>query len=342
MNIPAVHFNSSQYPTADRFELWRNAVSASYDVETPEREKRSEIVVRDSAWMLGGMVLTEGCYSAQKMTRDQRKIRQTHLDHYRLCLPLHGGTINLTIGEQRDLVSDGQLIITDMAQPDWRTNESGERIVVVLPRDSVDALLPGSIRLHGLMPTGAAVAVLADHIRSLVPALPSLPTAVAPNVCQATLHLLVAAIVPVAKVLEPGRAALALGLRRQIARHIEAHLLDPNLTVDGICSAFRISRATLYRLLKPDGGFSAYIQERRLYRIHDLLTNFSKHHHLGRLADQHGFKSQAHMSRVYRAQFGYSPRETPPMPASMIANARCRTEDDLQAWLHSLHVATTI
>jgi AraC-like DNA-binding protein len=70
-----------------------------------------------------------------------------------------------------------------------------------------------------------------------------------------------------------------------------------------------LSRSTLYALCEPLGGVAAFIQKRRLNRVHAILAN---PHHRGRISEvahQHGFVSGAHFSRAFRRAFDCSPRE---------------------------------
>jgi AraC-like DNA-binding protein len=334
-SIPAVHFDSSDHSTADRFEIWNNAVSASFDLEVPDGEKRSDIVARESLWMLGTMIMSHGFYSAQRMARTQRKVRQSQLDHYRLSLPLRGGATRLTIDDQRHHVREGQILITDMARADCRLAEQGDRVLIVMPRDAVDALLPRPVDLHGLMPHGPVAALLSAHVRRLPQVLPELRPESAQGVFQATLHLFAAAVAPLGQAPEATRSTISANLRRQVEHYVQCRLMEQDLTADQICGAFRISRTTLYRLMQPLGGVNAYIQRRRLLRIHRLLASPVEHRHLGQIADQHGFKSQAHMSRVYRQQFGYSPSET---ALSVGANPALQGNDRVFGWLNSISV----
>jgi AraC-like DNA-binding protein len=58
--------------------------------------------------------------------------------------------------------------------------------------------------------------------------------------------------------------------------------------------------------------------------VHALLTRNPERAgraYLGRLADDYGFTSASHFSRVFREQFGYSPREAREMAPAMVQGA---------------------
>jgi AraC-like DNA-binding protein len=54
---------------------------------------------------------------------------------------------------------------------------------------------------------------------------------------------------------------------------------------------------------------AAFIQKRRLRRIHAILADARDRRPIAEIAYQFGFPSGAHFSRVFRRTYGYSPRE---------------------------------
>jgi AraC-like DNA-binding protein len=118
----------------------------------------------------------------------------------------------------------------------------------------------------------------------------------------------------------------------------DLHLSESDLSADTLCAFFKVSRSTLYRLFEPLGGVSHYLRERRLARIHTLLSSSSQRQYLGRVAEDHGFKSTTHFSRAFREQYGYSPNEVRrrgmgPMAEGAVSEARGAAFDK---WLRSL------
>jgi transcriptional regulator GlxA family with amidase domain len=77
-----------------------------------------------------------------------------------------------------------------------------------------------------------------------------------------------------------------------------------------------------------------YIKERRLARVHEILSQSSERPHIARLAESHGFKSAAHFSKAFREQFGYSAREVRFGGACRVGHHR--TAARFEEWLGSL------
>ena len=82
------------------------------------------------------------------------------------------------------------------------------------------------------------------------------------------------------------------------------------LVVSGQLRVFTVSdegrELTLYRLFDSLGGVSNHIRERRLARVHDILSRSEERQNIARIAEDHGFKTATHFSRAFRQQFGYA------------------------------------
>ncbi len=161
------------------------------------------------------------------------------------------------------------------------------------------AMAPGAI-LYG--PTGAAAAVeYHTPFRQLFVKLP-----------QATIHprLLAPSGLTVGR-LDPAHGStrmLFAILRRQT---IEARLSDPEVSLEDVAAAHRISPRYLQKLFKSaDETFSHYILARRLERCRaDLADPMCAQLSISQICFRWGFNGSAHFSRAFRDRYGMSPRE---------------------------------
>ncbi|PZQ50051.1 MAG: hypothetical protein DI556_08225 [Rhodovulum sulfidophilum] len=298
--------------------MWRGTVSQLHELTLPEDGPPAPFGAEVAAWSLGPLAVAGGVFSARRMTRGPRLARRLGVDHYRLLLPMEASTLRFAAGEARRVVAPGQVIFSDLARPEAADCGPGELMQFIVARDVLDALMPRPSDLHGLVPEGPLAGLVVDHLRALVRRLPELSAEEARRASEASLRL-------IAAVAQGGaggdaRPAIEAATRRRITRHIEAHLTDPELSQETLRRRFGLSRSALYRLFQPLGGVAAYVQERRLRRIHAILSGPGRHH-LGTLSWQHGFASQAHMSRSFRALFGHAPRDTEQAPAPLPAAA---------------------
>ncbi|WP_323120272.1 helix-turn-helix domain-containing protein [Burkholderia alba] len=157
----------------------------------------------------------------------------------------------------------------------------------------------------------AASALLFDYLCSLRKHLPHLSAAETPHVIQATNSLMKAGLKPQQDARDEGQTAINAMLFHRVQRYIDSHLSSPELTPERICKEVGISRSKLYQLFEPSGGVMRVVQRQRLKRIRDILSDPSRPKmRIAEIAWCHGFVSEKHFSRVYKAEFGHTPRDT--------------------------------
>jgi AraC-like DNA-binding protein len=102
----------------------------------------------------------------------------------------------------------------------------------------------------------------------------------------------------------------ALARRVQVRRFIRAHLADPGLSPDAIARALNVSRRTLYASFPAAGdGIAAEIRRQRLQRAQAMLLDPAVTRPIAEIAAAVGLPSPAHFSRLFRVEYGHSPRE---------------------------------
>ena len=183
-----------------------------------------------------------------------------------------------------------------------------ENVNLVVPRDALDDLLP-AFSMHGLLLRDGMAALLRSHLSELAANLSCVQNADARPLAAATLSLVAACLAPSRESLERARKPLETALISEIRRYIDRHLHAPDLSPRSISEALGVSRSRLYAVCEPMGGVAAFIQRRRLKRIHAILSDPRDCRHIAEIAYQFGFSSGAHFSRVFRRAFGYSPSE---------------------------------
>ena len=289
-----------------------------------------------TVWNLGAIVVSSNSFPARHVMRTRERARIDQLDHYHLQVAF--STLRIDANGERLTVPAGAPLFLDLSQPADMHNDAGRNIQVFIPREALDELLPGPRVLHATSPQGAAAGMVSDLLRSLVGRLPTMTIDEGNDVAKATMQLIAASVAPTPQTLERARPALQASLLRQACRYIELHLEEPGLEPLSICSALRISRASLYRLFEPYGGVAAHIIERRLHRIHEAISQSQERRPLARISEEHGFKSAAHFSRAFRRQFGYAPSEVR-APLNVVATGATVTHASpagLGAWLRPL------
>jgi AraC-like DNA-binding protein len=153
---------------------------------------------------------------------------------------------------------------------------------------------------------------------------------------HATVNLLAAALLPSPHNLDRAAPVAASTLLRQMCRYVD--LAEPEPGPESVGSFFKVSRSALHRLFEPLGGVAAYVRERRLARLHALLSDPQTRVYIGRLAEDHGFRSTGHFSRAFRDQYGYSPQELRQGlgSATALALAKPAVSPAFDRWLRAL------
>ncbi|MBI1731974.1 MAG: helix-turn-helix domain-containing protein [Gammaproteobacteria bacterium] len=97
----------------------------------------------------------------------------------------------------------------------------------------------------------------------------------------------------------------------RICQNIETMLGDPNLTLSMVAGAEKVSIRYLQKLFAEAGNtFIHYVRTRRLDRCReDLLSPLHADLSISEICFRWGFNGSAHFSRVFRNEFGISPRE---------------------------------
>jgi AraC family transcriptional regulator, positive regulator of tynA and feaB len=96
---------------------------------------------------------------------------------------------------------------------------------------------------------------------------------------------------------------------QQLVAFVESNLSDPEMGVEMIARALRVSKRVTHRLFETNGTqYSTYLKARRLERAHEELKN-PKFDQLSvfEIAYRNGFNDPSHFSRSFSNYFGATP-----------------------------------
>lgn len=301
--VSSLVFDSELVPSARRLDDWRLLMSATHEVDVPERDTRG-FHVDAQLWHLDDVVISTGRYSSQTFTRTASHIRRDDIDH--LVFFAQGDGRRLFRSEGRETVLlPGDVLVMEMDRPCWSLASEGSSNSLYIPRRIVsdaflDAIPPGGIAFRG-----GVGGMLGCQMRSLASQLPDLAPDALPFLIDSTKQLALACLATVTP-REHARTPQRY-LRREIVRFIERNLDDPALSPQTLCQAFQISRSSLYRAFGPGDTVSATIKHRRLQRIRSILARGTDTRPIAAIAEEYGFLSAAHFSRSFYRTYGYPP-----------------------------------
>lgn len=284
------------------FEGYRALYAGGSDVAPTGQPFQARV----EAHRFSRMIVFERRLAGVAHSRDSARVRRDGYDHFTIQLLRSGRFHGGSPGRER-LLSPGDVILFDMTRPQRTRADQAHFVTVSLARDVVEAVLPDARRFHGEILPAASAGLLADLIESLSRRAGSLSPEAAGRTSRALAELLAAALgAP-----EAGAEAsfdAAADLRRERAEaYIEAHLNDPRLDPERVADALGLSRTTLYGLFAQSGGVARHILTRRLERLRCALGRPTETRSVTTLTYDHGFTSESHCSRAFRAAYGLPP-----------------------------------
>jgi AraC-like DNA-binding protein len=153
------------------------------------------------------------------------------------------------------------------------------------------------------------VATARDHLAHVFPELPHLGAASAYFSEQSFVSLLAAIYCESNPDAAANTGAGEPDRWQRLVACIEAHLCDPDLSVETIARDLRISKRLAHRQFEARGmQYGAYLRMRRLERAHGELTNARLDHlSVAEIAYRNGFNDPSHFNRCFRSRFGLPP-----------------------------------
>jgi AraC-like DNA-binding protein len=246
---------------------------------------------------LGDLVLAAIDYPGQGYRRRWRHKKHPVLDHWIVSIPLarppNGG----------DSVEAGPLRAQCLAQPHEGEGEDDGVLALFLPRD-LPFTRPSRFAIRE-----DAGRLLADYLLLLHRSLPALRVADVPHIVSATTSLAAVCLSPSADHAEEAQRSIDAVTMERAARIVTENLADRNLTPDQLCRALGVSRSSLYRIFEPVGGVSTYIRRKRLLRTRDMLADSTDGRPISAIAEEWGFVDASTYSRMFKKEFGLSPKE---------------------------------
>lgn len=298
-------FDSADYPVDERFPRYRSLYARGADaiVAGP----RFEAGVR--GWRLDRAVLYERRLNDVIHQRDARRVKQDGFDHFTLTT-VFSGRYEFDAGSGFKTVAPGRAVLLDMTKPMRNRSQSAHFVTISLARERILSSGGTTDSLHGTILGRERLGLLFDFIQSMIERSGGLSQDMLPPVMRAFTSLLSVALADGG----PGRLDppdLPAGEDRldKVRSLISAHILNPELEPATIADMSGLSRATLYRLFKAEGGIAAYIQRRRVDILRAALSDSHERRSFAKIAEAVGFQSESHASRLFFERFGVRPRE---------------------------------
>ncbi|MEV0467104.1 AraC family transcriptional regulator [Nocardia tengchongensis] len=240
--------------------------------------------------------------------RDQRHIAKSDAQYVLAYLTI-AGTFDIRFGQSYLRVPVGTMFVADSERPQEAIASDYEAIMVRIQRD----LLLSSAGLseddfphaRRLQPIGHE-ALVVDYFQRMAQ-LP--PDAMGSAPMLNTGIELLAAALALGTDRRPSESAASCHKRQQVIAYIKANLADPDLSLDRIAHACKLSRGQLYRLFaRTDDGPMQLLRRLRVEKARKLLLG-APEQTIAAIAQACGFTGERNFYRVFRAETGLAPGE---------------------------------
>ena len=261
-------------------------------------------------WMVEDMAVTQSVVGPFVVTKNQQIIRREDTDYLALRLVLSGGQRAL-YNDNPAIMAPGEIHILDQGAHYFGVN--APHMATIAARVPYAAVgydprrHPSHINLTKTNPIASQL--LQGVLISLVGSLDSYSTQDASTIYSGFCGLLRGILFGENRD-ATARRSVERARHFQIKQYIESQLADGELSPELLCKQFRMSRASLYRLFKEDGGIKNHINTVKLNRAMHLLTETSPQRGAVRkVAEQLGFPDQGHFTRLFKNRFQFAPSE---------------------------------
>lgn len=306
--LPHSILDTKGLAVSDAAAAWQQSIGVMFDTRLRQAPDGA-FHARVEGFQFDELLLGTCRSAAQTFDRSPRRIGRDNLDHVLLQFYTEG-SCGRRDGSSAERTRPGDLWISDLAQPLATTVTGFSNLTAVVPRRLLAPLLsaPDEHNMRVLPGSNPLVRLLHSHLVAMFQSGSQLMPQDAEALLQPTLQLAAAAIN--GGVREEGRQGVLSSLFGAIARHIELHIADPALSVDGVAAAFGISQRKLYYLFEPWDGFASYVQKQRLQACRRALADPSQRHlSVAEIAEAYGFTHPKSFSRAFRRHIGMTARE---------------------------------
>ncbi|MES0883267.1 helix-turn-helix domain-containing protein [Roseibium sp. SCP14] len=309
--LPYAHFTVADAAPGERFSLWRESISAVFEVEAERELRRArEFDASLAAYLHGAHMLATTSAARQNWQRSERLIGHDGMDHYMIQLYETGNMLYSHRGEDRT-VRAGDLIVFDNSQPMASKTTDIVTLTLIVPRMDLAPLLkaPDDQHLRRIGMGEPLAVLLRNHLLTLRDLSPRMRRCEAVSLNPSSLAL-IAACLNTGQPDDETQGGVQVARAIAVRRFISANLVNPELGPNFIMRSLGISRSRLYALFESDGGVAAYVRNQRLRLIKLRLADPSHDRFsIQQLMFEAGFASSASFSRLFRQQFGMSASE---------------------------------
>jgi AraC-like DNA-binding protein len=321
------HFTVQAEAPQRQLLAWRDRVGHVIDVLPSRSDIDQPFRASIDRYDAGELVFTD-CRSDALLL--ERTLARISTDRIRTCafhVFLAGGIDHLAVrASRRDSAHAAASIwALDMGQPVRMQRTDCRVLTLFVPGTLVAEVFPDPEALHGraIHTTTPLTRLIVDHVTALSRTIAGMSLSAANDALRASAQLLVAAFGKQAGLSGHVRAAARAAMFGQVRRYIQANLDHPGLSPESVLTALQLSRPTMYRLFKHEGGLGAYIRHLRLREAAEQLVQ-RQHATVIQIAYGLGFKSASDFTRSFRRAYDMAPQDFRVLSLNTQPSRHCR------------------
>ncbi|MES0885331.1 helix-turn-helix transcriptional regulator [Roseibium sp. SCP14] len=309
--LSSISVDTTQLPDKDQFAFWRDGMFSATGMTT-ERDGPSDAPFNCKLqhYRTNQLAISRRqCSSPCVVKRTEKGIAQADMDVVGICYRTQGDDLAGDYGPGIQLIRSGDLRTFDLQYPYWYAHDGYVVYSMLLSRNWVVNETHYREFPHGLVLRDSLLSqVLKTTMCSAFDALKTASVSEFEAISTALNRFALDAI----RFQEIGdldtEEISSRSIRQLVLNHIERHYADPRLTPEKIALSVGISRTKLFQVCRPMGTPRTIIRNIRLKKAADRLRRGSGEN-LSRLAHEVGISGRQTLTRLFREEFGLSPKE---------------------------------
>ncbi|CCE05409.1 putative Transcriptional regulatory protein, AraC/XylS family [Bradyrhizobium sp. STM 3843] len=306
-------FTTDQSPAHRRLAMWQDIVCDVYVGLDCRSDLGSAFRGSVTYAAFGEAVCSEVCSDQQRVHRTHQRISRSDADFVLVALGREG--IGGVVQDGRDtVIRPGEFAIYDTTRPyELQFDAAFKQIVFKLPRQMLQRRI-GPTEPVTAMTFGAdspLQPLVYDFIVKLCERADHIGAEHAERLSDQAADLLAMTLAERLQTQPLPVSSHRAALLYRIKAHVRTHLSDPDLSLPVVARELGLSARYVNDLFSDEGlSFQRFLLSERLKVCRrDLAAPALTHRQISEIAFAWGFNDASHFGRVFREQFGMSPRQ---------------------------------
>lgn len=304
------HWSTASYMPQERIDIWSEMLTSSHLPWTISNIPSENFEANLSIRSFNDYKLINCSCDTLKGSRNSLEICNTDESYFCILL-LREGKEKITVRDSDLFLKSGDIILWDSTQKmSFHVPEHIEKTSLMFPSTALTSIFPKAHDFAGsVIPAESGMAsMLARHLSSLKQEMWRLDASCLTSLMKPTMEMLTAVLTGT-QVYSPS-SMRSLTLQR-VKKYIINNLSNPTLSPLTIADSNGISIRYLHVLFEGEKTtVSNWVKKCRLHRCKDDLCSVQNYGRtITELAFKWGFNDISHFSKVFKNEFGCSPRD---------------------------------